>query len=241
MSIYDIEKKKWNEKAQQILRQQQKWENKEKYCEIFTKRNILRPTYYHFDKIGLPETKVLDYGCGDGWTAALLADASESVRAFDISGGRVEIVKKIIKENGITNLDVSVANGEELPYKDEEFDYVFGNAILHHIPLEKCLPEIARVLKPGGRAAFGEPLAHNPVINFLRYIHHNYMEKYIGTDKPLKDTDITDFEKYFSKVEFNYSSFLLDKNPLFIALDRLLLKIPFLRRYTTYVTVLLEK
>jgi SAM-dependent methyltransferase len=37
-----------------------------------------------------------------------------------------------------------------------------GNAVLHHLRLERALPELLRVLCPGGRFAFAEPNILNP-------------------------------------------------------------------------------
>jgi len=49
-------------------------------------------------------------------------------------------------------------NAEELKFADDYFDIVCGGAILHHLDLNKALSEIARVLKPDGKAIFVEPL-----------------------------------------------------------------------------------
>ena len=56
-----------------------------------------------------------------------------------------------------------VMDAQRLEFPDRHFDAVFGTAILHHLDLEASLREIDRVLKPGGRIAFGEPLDNNPV------------------------------------------------------------------------------
>ncbi|MHC4789445.1 MAG: methyltransferase domain-containing protein, partial [Planctomycetota bacterium] len=39
-----------------------------------------------------------------------------------------------------------------------------GSSVLHHLDLARVLPELCRVLKPGGRFAFAEPNALNPVL-----------------------------------------------------------------------------
>jgi len=240
MCRYDVEKRKWDEKAAELRRIRQNWVHSATYDVIFAERNILRPVYQYFTRIDEPSVIILDYGCGSGWSALLLATKAAKVKAFDISEGSIRNLYKSIEQNMIHNLEAQVANAEELPYGDDQFDYVFGNSILHHLTLDKCLPEIARVLKPGGRAAFCEPLGHNPLINLYRYVKHHYFERYLGTDRPLKYRDIPTFQKYFPRVQFRESSFLKDRYSSLIALDRVFLKIPFLRRYVCYVTILLE-
>ncbi len=60
------------------------------------------------------------------------------------------------------------ANGEYLPFSDGAFDLVWGNAVLHHLSLERAGPELRRVLRPGGRAVFCEPWGGNPFLNWAR-------------------------------------------------------------------------
>ncbi|MEY3788484.1 MAG: hypothetical protein RIQ94_112 [Pseudomonadota bacterium] len=241
MSRYDVEKQKWDEKSEETLQKRQNWKHHATYDEIFATYNVLRPVYEFFTEIAQPNIKVLDYGCGAGWTALLLAKKAAHIEAFDISEGRIAVLNKYIEHNNIQNLTARTADGEALPYETESFDYVFGNAILHHLRLDECLMEISRVLKPGGRAAFCEPMAHNPLINLYRYIKHHYVEDHLGTDQPLKYSDIATFQKYFSKVEFQESSFFRDRYSWLIPVDKYLLKVPFLKRYVCYVTVLLTK
>jgi len=240
-SRYDIEKQKWDEKSEVVMQQRKDWTANIDYDGEFTRNNVLRPVYNFFADMSKNESTLLDYGCGEGWSAILFSPKVKKVTAFDISTGRIDILKKYIETNQLDNIEALVIDGESLPFDDDEFDYIFGNAILHHLILDDCLKEISRVLKKGGRAAFCEPLAHNPLINLYRYVHHHYIEDHVGTDRPLNYKDITIFEKYFSKVEFKESSFLRDRFPLLIPLERVLLKVPFLRRYVCYVTILLEK
>jgi SAM-dependent methyltransferase len=50
-------------------------------------------------------------------------------------------------------------DAERLPFDDESFDFVFGHAVLHHLPdLDQAHREFLRVLRPGGLLWFaGEP------------------------------------------------------------------------------------
>jgi SAM-dependent methyltransferase len=59
--------------------------------------------------------------------------------------------------------DFRVMDAQQLEFPDGHFDAVFGTAILHHVDLGRALGEIRRVLKPGGRIVFGEPLDNNPI------------------------------------------------------------------------------
>ena len=52
----------------------------------------------------------------------------------------------------------------------ESFDFVYGCAILHHLDYHRALDEICRVLKPGGRILFAEPLGINPVAKLVRLV-----------------------------------------------------------------------
>src|SRR5262249_7691600 len=109
--------------------------------------------------------RVLEYGCGPDGEAFILAEHGAKVAGIDIS--EVPIQKSTA--TGLSaNLNFQVMNGEDLRFEDNTFDVVCGSGILHHLDLAKTLLEIGRVLKPGGRAVFIEPLGHNPLINWYR-------------------------------------------------------------------------
>ena len=48
-----------------------------------------------------------------------------------------------------------------MPFPDDSIDVVFGIAILHHLDLDLVSREVRRVLKPGGRAIFQEPVRNS--------------------------------------------------------------------------------
>ncbi len=54
-----------------------------------------------------------------------------------------------------------------LPFKDNEFDFILCNHVLEHIPDDfKAMQEIYRVLKPGGTAILQIPLENNRDVTF---------------------------------------------------------------------------
>ena len=61
-------------------------------------------------------------------------------------------------------------DGHNLKYENNKFDLVIGNGILHHLDAETALSSIHRVLKPGGRLIFREPLADNPLLKLFRFL-----------------------------------------------------------------------
>lgn len=59
-------------------------------------------------------------------------------------------------------------DANNLTFEDESFNIVFGGAILHHLDIEKSIRHIYRVLKPGGKIIFLEPLNMNPLYKIYR-------------------------------------------------------------------------
>ena len=60
----------------------------------------------------------------------------------------------------------AVADVRDLPFRDASFDAVYSMGTIEHFDeTERAVDEIARVLKPGGRAIVGVPNRHDP---FLR-------------------------------------------------------------------------
>jgi SAM-dependent methyltransferase len=113
--------------------------------------------------------RALDLGCGTGETTAWLALQGATVDAVDISPRMVEVAGAVCARFGVADrVRFHVAPGEQLPFPDGHFDAAFGHDVLHHLDLERGRDEIRRVLMPGARAVFVEPLGHNPLINLFR-------------------------------------------------------------------------
>jgi SAM-dependent methyltransferase len=75
----------------------------------------------------------------------------------------LEALDRNAEQLGLSDRVTTVAtDAEQLPFDDNEFDLVFGHAVLHHLPdLDQAFREFLRVLKPGGTLVFaGEPSRH---------------------------------------------------------------------------------
>ncbi|MEJ2264412.1 MAG: methyltransferase domain-containing protein [Anaerolineales bacterium] len=196
--------------------------------------------------------RVLEYGCGLGEISCLLANSGANVTTFDLSENSARVTQsRAIRNDLATEIDLSVAVGESLPYAEESFNVVFGRAILHHLHVGLGWGELHRVLKPGGKAAFVEPMGMNPVLNFVRDHVPYPLKNPRGADHPLDYQDIHDWGKAFSKFRFReiqlFSMFErgLGFNrpiPFLRKLDEVVLKyLPFLRRYCRYVVLYMIK
>ncbi len=146
--------------------------------------------------------RVVEYGCGLGKMTVLLARSGAHVSALDLSDRSVEVARQRARLNGLEDLvEFSVAPGENLPYADSSFDLAFGKAVLHHLEAKAGASELARILKPGARAAFSEPLGTNPIVQAVRN-HVPYPSKHDrGADIPLRRQDIDAWIAPFSSSE----------------------------------------
>lgn len=125
---------------------------------------------YILSRIGdLSGRRVLDLGCGAGEAAIYFALHGAEVHAADISPEMLNVATQLASRFGVRITAVE-ASTSQLPLRDQSFDIVYGNGVLHHVELEPAAAEVYRVLKPGGLAAFIEPLPYNPVINIYRHM-----------------------------------------------------------------------
>lgn len=95
----------------------------------------------------LPKTgqiRLIDIGCGEGYyTEAVSSLKDIETAAFDISKAAAEKTGKRIKRSG-AHAEVAVASAFDVPVNDGDFDI----ALNIFSPL--CIPELSRILKPGG-------------------------------------------------------------------------------------------
>lgn len=112
--------------------------------------------------------RLLDLGCGAGENSVYFTQRGAECVATDYSPGMVEKASKLAVANGV-EIEARTMNAAEIDFPDNSFDIVYAANLLHHLPEpEVVIREMHRVLKPGGKACFWDPLRHNPVINVYR-------------------------------------------------------------------------
>ena len=111
-----------------------------------------------------------DLGGGGGSAALVLAARGGRVTVCDVSGGALALARAQAAKFGVAErVGACRADALRLPVADGAFDRVLGLGILHHLGDPGAAGrEVRRVLAPGGRAVFTEPLAGNPVLAVAR-------------------------------------------------------------------------
>lgn len=107
-------------------------------------------------------------GNGSQAIKMLMAGAEQAVLVTP-SWQEGRLARKMAKFLGLDNrFDVIMGVGEQLPFAAGSVDRILGSGTLHHMDIKDAIPEIARVLAPGGLAAFAEPR-----LNFLYRLFEN--------------------------------------------------------------------
>jgi len=96
---------------------------------------------------------VLDIGTGRGFTAVELARRGAGVTTVDMSEEMLRSAYLYAVDSGVADrIEFHIADGGDLPFEEGSFEVVTMINVLHHLEDPGAvLPEIARVLTPGGR------------------------------------------------------------------------------------------
>lgn len=152
-------------------------------------------------KMGNLEGKyLLDLGCGAGENSVYFAKRGARCVAADYSPGMVEVAMQLAAANQV-EIEGKTTNAIALDFPDNTFDFVYASNLLHHIPdPHQVIREMHRVLKPGGKACFWDPLKHNPIINVYRQIATKVRTK----DETPLDIHLVNFVKsLFSEIDYD--------------------------------------
>lgn len=116
--------------------------------------NPLRFEYFDRHITNWQELKILDVGCGGGFSCEFMAARGAMVFGIDPSQNCIAAAKAHAANNGF-EIEYQHGYAESLPYPDNFFDVVICVDVLEHIAdIKQTLAEIGRVLKPGGVFCF---------------------------------------------------------------------------------------
>jgi SAM-dependent methyltransferase len=104
-----------------------------------------------------PPARVLDLGCGTGWTSTFLAKRGYQVVGQDIAPDMIAIAEQNKARDALDQLQFLVSDYESLGFSDE-FDAALFYDCLHHAEdPSAALTSVYRALKPGGILITLEP------------------------------------------------------------------------------------
>lgn len=213
------------------------------------REDLGRSLAYCFDLLGdLTGRRVLELGCGPGIYTVALARRGAHVTAIDVSAEAVALTLTRAEANGVADrVDARQMGAESLQLDTGSFDLVVGFGILHHVDLDALGPSVRRMLTPGGRAIFREPLGENVVLEFVRR-HVPYREKARSpNENPLTYAEIRQVGSHFQSTHLR-EFYLLSMISRFVGREHsldllwridesLLRRLPCLRRFCRYVVV----
>jgi len=104
--------------------------------------------------------RVLDLGAGYGGAARTLAESFGcEVVCLNLSETQNARNRSLSKAAGLSGVKVVHGNFEHLPFEDASFDVAWSqDALLHSGARQRVVDEVARVLRPGGRFVFTDPM-----------------------------------------------------------------------------------
>lgn len=139
------------------------------------KQGSVRYFEHVIGKLGISEIsdcQILEIACGKGEMTWGIANSSKvqncSIHAFDHSFHSLEILANSgFKSPNGNQLFLSCQDVNKMAFADAKFDWIFGNACLHHfINYDEIVLSLSKRLKPAGSMIFTEPFTYG---YFLAY------------------------------------------------------------------------
>jgi SAM-dependent methyltransferase len=117
--------------------------------------------------------RLLELGCGAAWMTRLLVEQQGPAEIVATEVDRIQHAKNLAVED-LPKVRFRLGGAEAIADPDESYGTAFMFKSLHHVPMglmAQSLREIHRVLRPGGRAYFSEPVYWGSFNDLLRLVH----------------------------------------------------------------------
>lgn len=104
-----------------------------------------------------PPLRLLDIGCGPGWTSRFFARRGYEVLGIDICEDMIDVAQELNEREGLPHLGFQVADYETMETRGDFDIAVFFDSLHHAINEEAALRMAYESLKPGGICITSEP------------------------------------------------------------------------------------
>jgi SAM-dependent methyltransferase len=148
-----------------------------------------------------PEDRVLDFGCGTGWSSIMLARMGAEVLGLDVAPSALEIAREAagreLTPAQRARLSFRTFDGGTIDVEDGEMDFVLVFDAFHHFPNPMgILAEFSRVLSSHGRFGFAEPGAgHAEAEHSLAESAHGILEEDLDLEQLFRSACAAGFEE----------------------------------------------
>ena len=175
----------------------------------------------------------LDFCCGQGENAMKAAKSGAKLSlGIDISSQGLKVARDSSQREGLNNIRFFQADAENTKLPDNSIDAIICSGVLHHLDMSYAIPELRRILKPGGKILAIEALDYNPLIKLYRLITPEMRTEW-GKAHILSLKDIRFSKRFFDIGDLKFwhiTAYAAGKFPIFSKpldlLDRFLEKVP---------------
>lgn len=116
----------------------------------------------------------LDFGAGTGSTSMFLSDSLKQITMMDSSSGMINVINEKMVALTASNLKAVQFDLEHDDYRDEQFDLVFMQMVLHHISgTEQIIMKFSNLLRPGGYLAIADTYTEDGSFHGEGFKGHN--------------------------------------------------------------------
>ena len=126
--------------------------------------------------------RVLDVGCGSGWSLQDLASRGADpsrLRGVDLLQARIVEARRRLPDS-----EFEVADARSLPFPDRSFEVVLMITLLSSLPdspaVAAALAEARRVLTPSGTLLIYEPRVRNPLNRDTVFVSRRMLSRALG-------------------------------------------------------------
>ena len=132
-------------------------------------------------------TRLLEVGCGAGFTAIYLSGRYRTYVGIDQSGKLIELARR---HNAVPGAEFHAVGAASFR-PEGRFDVVLMIGVLHHMERPgELLPHLVDLLVPGGWLVVNEPQSANPLIRAARRVRKRLASDYSEEQDQLSETQL---------------------------------------------------